>query len=220
MSDNPQPAALDATKELVLDTICKGRKIILRHARPDSCILTTRMAVRAAGHYGIELQPVHVYLSLFNPWATRQIELYHNEHGRWPDGHELERICKSPKGHSIGLGIPPVGQGPQDVGHVIALGSGIFLDASIDQAARPLKRINVYPFWYPYVNHDATARFLEQKENIVVTLEGCILIYKLETRGINIKTSADWRLDTRTDEAVNWVTRNVDAKLKKMGISK
>lgn len=191
---------------LVLDTLVKSRKLQRRLFSQDSCIAATRIAIRTAAYYGIVFRPVHVSCAIFNPWVTKQIE----RHGSWPHVDQLTAWTTSERGYGLGLGFPSPEQPFPGLGHVIAVGSGLVVDLSLDQAARPQKRINLDAFWLP-VENEQLDRFLAGDSTLVLKIEGCFVVYDHRPSDVFLQ-SGDWTIPERTDPVVEWIIKNVDRK--------
>ena len=104
----------------LLNKILKSRELIIKEFGVDSCVRSTSIAIRAAQHFGLELKPLHVDAIVYNPWLTKQflIALSNKQSINIPE------LVNHKKGWNVGLKGEPIS-------HLVAAGSGYFIDLSI-----------------------------------------------------------------------------------------
>jgi len=105
-----------------------------------------------------------------------------------------------------------------DAGHVAAIGSGIFVDLSIDQASRPQRRIDLRPFWIRILSDEKLAEFKANEIDVLYRQAGCLLRYFYQG-GTPFLRSRDCLLEERTRPIVDWIIRQVELKKAKAGRS-
>lgn len=111
------------------------RQRMLKHFRPDCCIATTKILREILEYYGFKSQPMAVSVHIYN---ARLIELM--DAGPLPENEE-EKMALFERTGAWGIGI---GQsGSQDGCHVVLQSQGFLLDASLDQAERPERGIEL-----------------------------------------------------------------------------
>lgn len=182
----------------VFDAICDARQIILQEAQTDSCILTVAMAVQVAAHFGIKLEPLHVITIVFNPFVTANIDRYCGEKKESPTSDMMDHWVHSPEGWSLVLG-----GGGGNIGHLVAVGEGVLIDASIDQATRPDKQMILTPFWAELNSP------LQLEKPFTFLHARCLHLYFKDKHDGSWRNSPDWTDENRTRRAVNWAIARV-----------
>jgi hypothetical protein len=135
----------------VLDALVGvARPIILSEFRKDSCIASTRVAIDALAYFGVKAEPLPVIATIFNAEAAAIL----NGGGTLEElaAAQQEKELDEPGGPwslAIGTGHSRNNDRPIWEGHLVAAipDEQVFIDLSIDQAARPTKGMNFEPYW-------------------------------------------------------------------------
>lgn len=170
-----------AQQARILDALVShARPVILTEFQADSCIASTRIGLDVLGYFGIPAREYPLLVAAFNPEALALME----------QGVPVEEIGEQtrsispddPDGPwSVGIGASPVPGGRANgwSGHLI-IGSpelGIVADLSLDQGARPHKRLHLGPYWGPMPDPawftDPTARqfYINQTQRVLLVLD-------------------------------------------------
>ena len=163
----------------------------------NSCIACTKILVELGVTVGLDIRPLTVEASVFNPIFTEHIK----EHGIDPDEDDMVRLGEA-GGRFVVLGArddrePKPGMWP---GHMVAVMRAkgkptTVIDLSIDQAHRPKKDINIIDplvFGVPegFVQGSAVAT------GICVTSAGQIcFIYRAFPGDTSFEAAPDWQRD-------------------------
>lgn len=113
-----------------------GRALILANdVAPDSCILSTKVAIEVLAAFGYKAKPVPVVVVIQNREYLRAEaegwDLVETPHGAWPEG-----------AYAMGLGF---WADEKKAGHLIAVVEDeILLDMTLDQASRPHVNIRLH----------------------------------------------------------------------------
>lgn len=113
-----------------------GRALILAsNVAPDSCILSTKVAIEVLAAFGYKAKPVPVVCvvqnRVFVEAEAQGFDLAATPHSGWPEG-----------AYSVGLGF---WEDEGKAGHLIAtVEDEILLDMSLDQASRPHMNIRLH----------------------------------------------------------------------------
>jgi hypothetical protein len=177
---------------------------MLRDFRPDCCIATTRTVMRVLRHYGFDCEPLVVRAMIFNRAYVQAIDKHTAKTERdadwraWPDATGA---------HSVGLGFAT--GAPGFVGHLVALvpSAGRFIDASLSQASRPLKDIELPPA----IAVPVTESFLTTAgERLALSSgDGMLLVYE-RIMNDDYRSSPDWRDKTRTKRAMKAIIEHIE----------
>lgn len=126
-----------------------ARPIIRQDFAAASCIASTAITIEVLRLHGISAVPFPCKVLVFNAPFVQRIE----REDRFPDAAETIVWTTGTDLWSVGLGFSRPHE--QHVGHYVALAEGRYLiDASIDQASRPEKGINLPPVMVGDVNPD------------------------------------------------------------------
>lgn len=133
-------------EQLVNFLLEEARPEILKVARPDSCIFSTRVAVGVCRQLGVGARAVAVQTCIFNPPLTERIRAHLERFGAMPPAELIKAWQYDDSGGwgvALGYGDPRPGK---YAGHVVALvDERVILDLSIDQANRPERGIELRP---------------------------------------------------------------------------
>jgi hypothetical protein len=175
------------------------RKMILDSgARVNSCICCTKVFVELGTTVGIDIQPLTVETSVFNPIFTNHIE----QHGLSPSDAEMHKLGQE-GGRFVVLG-PRDGREPHSPnawpGHLVAIMRAkgkptTVVDLTIDQANRPAKDINVTdPLVFPVPEGFLSGKSVAM--GIVGTKVGKIcFVYRAFPEDRSFEASPDWQRD-------------------------
>jgi hypothetical protein len=155
-----------------------ARPIMLWSWTPASCIAATRVTVNVLGAYGISARPYPVAAMVYNRAYMRLAARL----GRWP---EIEEQHADPAGAwSLGVGVEGDPDDPRWStrngydGHLVALALNdtLLLDASLDQASRPERDIELRP---SVVVTECTPEFLKGEVDVRgETRRGVVVVYR------------------------------------------
>jgi hypothetical protein len=199
------------TTFLALTEVLRGpaRPLILRYARPDSCIYSTRVVSELLVGLGFQAVPVPVAVRVTSPALVSRLAAWRAAHPEDPDGPravEVARWTDEPGSRcwSVGVGYGPADGRPVPAdkyrGHLIALGpGGLLVDLSIDQANRPKVGIRVAPV----VGVASRAFWLGEEAAGFRTPDGCDVHYQRITDDGTWRTAPDWVRPGRTKAVVN-----------------
>lgn len=126
-----------------------ARTEILRVARPDSCIFSTRVAVMFCKELGITARAMSVRAAVFNSALVERYDRQTVTNGLPPTAQEMKAWQHEPGAAcwSVGVGYGDAKPGAF-AGHLVAIVEDRFLlDLSIDQADRPERGIVLEPLW-------------------------------------------------------------------------
>jgi hypothetical protein len=181
-----------------------GRAEILKEFRLDSCIGSTRVVCKVLDHFGYRAVPFGAKVHVYNPVMTKAMA----RGIKFPDSGspELHRMLDLIGGWSVGLGETPVDADP--VGHLVALlpKEKLIVDASLDQANRPQKQIELPPVLIAHVDDD----FIAGKSPDTLMYNGCKLVYHAEPGNTVYKQSGDWNIPNRTKHAIKAIIKLVE----------
>lgn len=190
-------AATILSPAVILET---RRGVLEAGAKVESCILSTRVFVDMALRLGFRCTPVVVEAMVMNPAASeiaREVEALDME----PTSQEFMEKCAEEGGHFVILGAhDPVVDGPLRegfwVGHLVAImedhrGSLHLVDVSLDQAARPKKKMLIRPAAFPvpdeFLEGSVTVRYVQK------TKDGeCFIDYRARPYETGYEDSPDW----------------------------
>jgi hypothetical protein len=142
--------------------VAVARPIILTRYRADSCIASTRIAIDALAHFGVDAEPFACLAMAYNKRYGERLQA-----GLAP--------LDDPDSFSITIGLIDrieAYERRKAVGHVLALTHDDVIDLSIDQASRPEQGIVLEPFAFPRPPH-----FTEQRTTLIDEDTGGALVY-------------------------------------------
>jgi hypothetical protein len=169
-------------KNALFNLLCGfGRNEILRSYNPDSCIISTAVAIDVLQHFGFHARPLSVRTKIYNAAAVDcmkkrllprpdQIQEWSEKYGAW----------------TVGIGFGEKQSPSKWPGHLVVLCEDILIDVSLDQAARPQHNMNLTP-----VYGKASPEFLKGKENEVWTKDECVITYQVVVNE-SFAQSPDW----------------------------
>lgn len=154
----------DQRDALIAHLLGPGRARILQEYHPDSCIVSTRIAVECLKAHGLEAWPQAVAMHAFNPTAAAHVEkreaFDYDEDGGYA-------VAVEGTGH---WGPDSRGRRSWDA-HLVAMfrdSTGeVMLDLSLDQATRPERDLVVHPIVFRVLGWPTGWKF----EN------GCLVAY-------------------------------------------
>jgi hypothetical protein len=193
------------------ETIQRGieqiaRKEILRDFRIDSCIASTRTVMRVLEHFGFDAQPLSVRVFIFNAAYVKHLN---EKTARFNGDPTFRRWLEDSGAYSVGLGCAEPGQDNGNyVGHLVAAvpQCHLFIDASLDQAARPQKNI-LLP---EVLISPMTQQFMTTVgENLEFESSGATMIYE-RIDNPAFRTSPDWTDKSRTKRATKAIIRHIE----------
>jgi hypothetical protein len=168
-----------------------ARSEILREFSPDSCIVSTAVAIDVLAMFGFLAQPLPVQIALFNePYAKRILA------GQSPLEKDLVRWGQEDGSYSVGLGYGHGDPTPGKwAGHLVALVENQYLvDLSIDQASRTRHKMNFQPF----------AMEIDDKDVFWFWLNNCLArLTRMDNRGY--VTAPDWQDGIRRQRIIKCV---------------
>lgn len=187
------------------ETLLQVRKGILdAGARPDSCILSTKLYVELATRMGFRCRESVVEATVMNPAAAELARDFDDYAGTvFGPGmdDDLAKAMMATEARTVVLGShDPELDGPLGenkwAGHLVAIledhaGQLHLIDLSLDQATRPKKRILLRPTGFPIkeelLDGDTVARLVMQ------TPDGeCMVDYIVRPNGTGYEASKDW----------------------------
>lgn len=178
----------------IVEALRESLTAVLASAPPDWCIASTRVAIEAFRHFGVQATAVKASLMVFNPPMARWIQ----EHRRLPAGQEeIDALFSAnPSFWSVGLGFPANPQPERKwPGHLVAMVDQKYLfDTSLDQAARGDKQIDL-----PRVLVSSLSPSFLKGGVISVEKADSLLFYRSNPKDVSFQSAPAWR-DRRTLE--------------------
>lgn len=176
------------------------REEMLKIAVPNCCIATVAVLCRVFRHFGFRARGIPVSVVIRNPKFLKCM----GAGMRLPDDPKLLREWMESTG-SWCIGIVPESalesamRGyPGFGGHLVCHVQDVLVDASIAQANRPQKGIELPPFCaFP-----ASKRFLQGDGMMVGNMNGCEVEYR-PLRDHSWRQAPDWSDERRYRETVN-----------------
>jgi hypothetical protein len=162
------------------------RKTMLTKCRPDCCVATCKILREVFAYYGYKARPFAVAVFIYNEAMQDLIA----RGVTFPEDLE-KRVALFDEVGAWGVGIHPEARGEPGVGHLVLGVGGKLVDASLDQASRPERNINLPPL----LSFDAPPGFFAERvksQQIKGMVDGSLVIYK---RVVNdtYRTSLNWR---------------------------
>lgn len=184
------------------DKICKllcelGREEILKFFKPDSCIASTKVAIKVLQHFRIGARPQAVMLEIMN---AKFMELF-DQKGGYPQSKDESQAWLAAGAHLIVID-------ESGLGHIVAIVmDALLIDLSIDQAHRPHKGVVMTP----------AAGILPSMASFVTNgvcyeASNCRISYCPIDNQV-FRTSNDWRKGRRTDSVCKAIIRNIQRRL-------
>jgi hypothetical protein len=163
---------IDQLTDFLLDA---ARPEILKVARADSCILSTRVAVGVCRRLHVSARALPVKVVVFNPAMCERLEAWSRAHDGLAAPDAVLRQIAHEEGSwccAIGFGPPP-GHEPGYDGHLVALvNEDRIIDLSIDQLNRDAHGIRLRPL---VVHLEAPTL---EKPIAFKTPSGCVVTYR------------------------------------------
>lgn len=174
-----------------------GRAEILKWFKPDSCIASTKVAMKVLSHFKIPARPKCFTLEIMNPVYR---ELF-DKHGH-PQKEQAEEWLAQGAWEVI------ISDHNGEIGHVVAIADEQFLiDLSLDQASRPQKQMELEPACAPLpAGWKREPLLVYENENNVR------LIYHPVDNEM-FRVSNDWREGYRTTPVAKQVIAKITRKL-------
>lgn len=193
--------------EVVLEAFAAvAREEILRVAGPDSCILSTRVAIAALARYGVRAEPCLSRAVLSNSSYRRFACAFHRAHGRLPRTSELPQDA-----WAVGIGG---GSDAPFTEHLVALvRRRALVDPSAEQANRPQRGIVVPPV---VVLTPVSRAFMRGQETADALFGDTHVSYcrvRTHGRGTDYTASRDWTDSGQWRPIARRVTRRMDEML-------
>jgi hypothetical protein len=185
------------------DKICQllcdiGREELLKHFTVDSCIASTKVAIKVLSHFRMNARPLSVGLEIRNTVFQQLVQ----ETGGPPPNNDVAQEWLKKGAWSVCVAPDKV-----DIGHVVAIVMNeCLLDLSLDQASRPNKGIVMKPgvgvlpsgFW---------------RDGVAYMINGCSVVYWPVKENEIFRTSNDWRIGSRTTPIAKEIIRQIQRKL-------
>lgn len=153
------------------------------HVGINSCISMSRFMCEVLGYFGVEAQAKHVSLLVLNKVAADALAA-----GVFKLDEPFPKDLEDAGGWTVGIGTPK--EGEHVVGHVAVIAGDKLIDASLDQASRPHKDIELEAAVMDYNP--------EHNNQVYQTPEGVLLVYKVHDEYpefvTKFKDSPDWRM--------------------------
>lgn len=169
-----------------------ARGFIRERYRPDSCLISTRVAIGTLAHFGITATPLSVKTACLNAETVRRIDSGEIAPGRRT---VVDFDREGAWGVGIGYGNPEPGKWP---GHLVAIAGFMLIDLSLDQASRPTKEMPFFPVMLPIVA-DIYDGFLSGELAAVFNRsDGCRVVYTAFPRDRTYRGCSDWKFKDRS----------------------
>jgi len=180
-----------------------ARPIILQHFRADCCIASTAITIDVLKALDVSAVPFPCQAMIFNAAFIERT----NRLGRWPTREEMLEWTNGSGPWSVGLGYPPNDE--EYVGHLAVIADNKYLvDASVDQATRPLYHLFLPPVLLANVSRD----FRRSKKGAEFKLRsetGDLIIYQPQPKNRVYLTAPDWVDKSRHTAAVTKILANL-----------
>ena len=147
--------------------------------RYDCCILTTRLAIEIAAHFGLHVRPMPVKVVLINAAFAKHVD---------EGDYNVEKWSPIDGSHSVGIGCGfERGKDTQNLwnGHLIAAAPDCFGDFSIRQAERLAKGIVTGPAVIGPLSEARSWRVIEPETGTEIQYQ--------RIRDTRYRTSPDWK---------------------------
>jgi hypothetical protein len=189
--DSSLGRALTKQQDRICELLCKfGREEILKWFKVDSCIASTKVAIKVLSHFRIGARPQACMFEVMNP---KFVELF-IEKG-YPKSKEEGEAWLAAGAYSVAID-------DSGLSHVVAIVlDSVLIDLSIDQACRPHKQIAL----------ESAAGLLPadfMQEGVCYAHNGCRITY-LPIANEKFRKSNDWRQGWRTDDAAKAIIRKI-----------
>lgn len=180
-----------------------------RFYSPDCCILSTRVAIEALGHFGVKAFPMTVEAFVFN----RKFEQLVSKHGRFPANRaELLDWTDRQGGWSLGVGLGGDPEPKKWPGHLVAIvDRAVLIDCSLDQASRPHKGIAIPPI----VDAPVTEDFIAGREPIVGRIGPLVSKYQARPMDVSYRRTPDWTEPVRLHRTLDPIVEEMSKLLAK-----
>ena len=180
----------------ICELLCDyGRPEILKWFKVDSCVASTKVAIKVLNHFKIRARPQACLFEVMNP---KFVELFDAE-GGYPQSREEGQVWQDQGAHSVAID----GTG---LGHVVAIvASSMLVDLSLDQAHRPHKGITL----------KATGGILPfnfMTHGVCYADNGCRITY-FPIQNEMFRKSNDWRQGYRTGPVCKDIIRKIQQSL-------
>jgi hypothetical protein len=194
--------------DIILEEFQKvARAEILKDFKQDSCIGSTRVAIRVLDYFDFHATPFPCIATVFN---SKMVDCV--ERGELPEGQVPREWFEKTGSWSVGLGIAKDGN-EDPVGHLVAVmpNQRILVDASLDQASRPEHDIVLPSVFIAR----CSKRFVECAQPQVYQADPGhgSLIYTPKPYLRRYLESDNWNLDHQTDRAVQTIVNLIGRKL-------
>lgn len=176
-----------------------GRAEILKWFKPDSCIASTKVAVKVLSHFKIPVRPKCFSVEIMNP---KYRELFDQQHCHPTKENGDAWLAQGAWEIAID------GHTPDSSGHVVAIVADKFLlDLSLDQASRPHKNLKLEPALLPLPDNWSGQPVLLYEEP-----DGMRLMYH-RVDNENYRKANDWCISERTTPVAKDIIRLIERKL-------
>ena len=172
-----------------------------KFAKPNCCILATRVAIEVGSYFGIEVKPV-----------TCQVLVYNRQFRAHVDAGDFDSTdWRADGSYSLGIGYGMPGQdrgriidvqGNRWNGHLIAVAADAFGDFAIRQVERPERNILTGAAVFG-VYRGASLWSAEHEDS------GTVLEYQLTGNNEVYRLSPDWKDRKRSDRIVGSLIRAI-----------
>jgi len=169
--------------------------------RYDCCILSTRLAIEVAAHFGIHVRPMPVSVVLLNAAFAKHID---------EGDYDVRKWAEVDGSHSVGIGLGfHEGQDRYNLwnGHLIAAAPDCFGDFSIQQAERREKGIVTGPSVIAPLTGASSWRVIEPASGTEIQYH--------RTRDTRYRLSPDWRDNKRRRKLAGPLIRAAAAELRR-----
>jgi hypothetical protein len=185
-------------QEKICELLCKlGRPVILEHFRHDSCVASTKVAIKVLSHFKMNARPLVVHLDIFNAVFEQKMR----EKGGWPETKEETQGWLDQGAWSIRI------DATSELGHVVAIVMDEWLlDLSLDQTSRPYKGI-VMEAGFGRMPPTFMQRGMEGQ------IGGCFVVYRPAPHNQLYRTSRDWTMGSRTTPVAREIIRRIERRL-------
>lgn len=193
---------MDQTDVIVETLLQDGREEILRAYHLDSCIATTKIIIDVLAHFHYLAQPLSVKVMAFNPAFVQRIE----SGAEFPKTSEISKQWSEEDGSwSIGIGYGRSGPNKWP-GHLVAVLQNCMIDASLDQASRPQRNINLGSSVF-----EIPVEFIHGKEEFVCEIDGSVVKYTAFPNDQSYQLSPNWH--SPEQRVIDRIIQIIDEKL-------
>jgi hypothetical protein len=192
---------MDQTQYRICNLLVRhGRAEILQFFKPDSCIASTKVAIKVLTHFKINVRPQVMSLVGMNPIYRILFDAF----GRHPtnDDADIAEAWLQKGAWMVAI------DAATEVGHVVAIADDeLMIDLSLDQAKRPNKHLLLEPSIFQ-LPHD-----WKYRQELAYEARGMRIIYVPENHNDTFRKSNDWRISSRTTPVVKKIIRIIERKL-------